>query len=131
MGSKKKTLDTLKLLVTDGCNLSCIYCVPEYQTKKSQKKKGLKQIELVRIVKGLISQGIVNIDFRGGEPLTKKWIFSFLEEMINTQSLNRISLMTNGVVLKDCVADLYHLGIREIGVHLDSLNFEKYMKPKN
>jgi len=127
MAGKKKTVDTLKLLITDGCNLSCIYCVPELQTKKL-KKKGLKHGELLRFVRALAGMGIENIDFRGGEPLTKKWLFPFLEEVVRIPELKRISLFTNGVVMKDYAVELRNLGLREIGVHMDSLNFEKYMK---
>jgi len=128
MPSKKKTLDTLKLLVTDGCNLSCIYCVPELQTRKIRKKKGLKHGELLRLTRALLSQGIVNIDIRGGEPLTKKWIYPFLEEIQRMPQIQRVSLLTNGVVLKDHASELHNMGLTEVGVHMDSLNFEKYMK---
>lgn len=128
MASKRKMQDTLKLLVTDGCNLSCTYCVAELQTKKSAKRKGLKHTELIRLVRPLIEQGVANIDFRGGEPLTKKWLYPLLEELIRMPQIKRLSLLTNGVVLKDHAADLHQLGIRELAVHVDSLNFEKYMK---
>jgi len=128
MASKKKIQDTLKLLVTDGCNLSCVYCVPELQTKKSIRKKGLKHIELLRLVRPLIAQGVENIDFRGGEPLIKKWLIPFLEEIVRIPQMKRISIMTNGVVLKEHASELYQLGVKEIGVHVDSLDFEKYMK---
>ena len=128
MASKRRIQDTLKLLVTDGCNLSCTYCVPELQTKKSAKKKGLKHTELLRLVKPLIEQGVTNIDFRGGEPLTKKWLYPFLEELIRMPQIKRISLLTNGVVLKDHAGDLHQLGVKELGIHVDSLDFEKYMK---
>ena len=128
MASKRRIQDTLKLLVTDGCNLSCTYCVPELQTKKSAKRKGLKHTELLRLVRPLIEQGVTNIDFRGGEPLTKKWLYPFLEELIRMPQIKRISLLTNGVVLKDHAADLQQLGVKELGIHVDSLDFEKYMK---
>ena len=128
MASKKRTLDTLKLIVNDGCNLSCIYCVPELQTRKPRRKKGLKHGELLRVVRALVGQGIVNIDIRGGEPLTKKWLTPFLEEVFRMPQINRVSLLTNGVVLKDHASELHGLGLREIGIHMDSLNFEKYMK---
>lgn len=128
MGTKRKALDTLKLLITDGCNLSCIYCVPDLQTPKSGRKKGLKHGELLRLVRALAAQGIVNVDLRGGEPLTKKWLHPFLEELLRMPQIERVSLMTNGVVLKDQATELHALGLREISVHIDSLNFEKYMK---
>jgi GTP 3',8-cyclase len=127
MTGKKKTIDTLKLLITDGCNLSCIYCVPELQTKKL-KKKGLKHGELLRLVRALVNLGIENLDFRGGEPLNKKWLLPFLEEILRTPELKRVSLLTNGVVLKDYAVELRNLGLKEVGVHMDSLGFEKYMK---
>lgn len=127
MASKKKVQETLKLLVTDGCNLSCLYCVPELQTKKSA-KKGLRHGELLRLVRPLIAQGVENIDIRGGEPLTKKWMFPFLEEIIRLPEIKRLSVMTNGVVLKDHVVELQQLGLKELSVHVDSLDFEKYMK---
>ncbi len=128
MASKRKIQDTLKLMVTDGCNLSCTYCVPRLQTKKSARKKGLKHTDLLRLVKPLISQGVTRIDFRGGEPLTKKWLYPFLEEILPMPEIERVSLLTNGVVLKDHAAELHQVGVKEIGIHIDSLDFEKYMK---
>jgi cyclic pyranopterin phosphate synthase len=128
MASKRRIQDTLKLLVTDGCNLSCTYCVPELQTRKAGKRKGLKHTELLRLVRPLVEQGVTSIDLRGGEPLTKKWLYPFLEELIRMSQVKRISLLTNGVVLKDHVGDLQQLGVREIGIHLDSLDFERYTK---
>ncbi len=128
MASKRRIQDTLKLLVTDGCNLSCTYCVPELQTKKSARRKGLKHTELLRLVRPLVDQGVCNIDFRGGEPLTKKWLHPFLEELIRMPQIKRISLLTNGVVLKDHAGDLQQLGVKELGIHVDSLDFERYMK---
>jgi len=128
MASKRRIQDTLKLLVTDGCNLSCTYCVPQLQTKKSAKRKGLKHTELLRLVRPLVEQGVTNVDFRGGEPLTKKWLYPFLEELIRMPQIKRISLLTNGVVLKDHAGDLQQLGVKELGIHVDSLDFERYMK---
>jgi cyclic pyranopterin phosphate synthase len=128
MASKRRIQDTLKLFVTDGCNLSCKYCVPELQSKKSAKRKGLKHTELLRLVRPLIEQGVTNVDFRGGEPLTKKWLYPFLEELIRMAQIKRISLLTNGVVLKDHAGDLQQLGVKELGIHVDSLDFERYMK---
>lgn len=128
MTTKKKTLDTLKLLVTDGCNLSCTYCVPEARNKKLPRKKGLKHGELLRLVRALVPYGIVNLDIRGGEPLVKKWFFPVFEELMRSQTFQRVSLMTNGVLLKDHAAALKDLGLNSLSVHLDSLNFEKYRK---
>ncbi|MEW6441039.1 MAG: radical SAM protein [bacterium] len=128
MTSKKKTMDTLKLLITDGCNLSCTYCVPEPRNKRLPRKKGLRHGELLRLVRALMPSGIVNLDFRGGEPLIKKWFFPFLEEVVRTPQFERISVMTNGVLLKEHAAMLRDFGLKRLLVHIDSLSFEKYRK---
>jgi cyclic pyranopterin phosphate synthase len=127
MKPKRGTVETLKLKITSGCNLACVYCVAEDHQRKGAKKKGIRHTELLRVVKVLVDQGVRNIDFIGCEPLVKKWSCAFLDELMKIPELKRVSILTNGVILKDLSAELIQMGIRTIGVHIDSLNFEKYM----
>jgi cyclic pyranopterin phosphate synthase len=120
-------VDTLKLQITNGCNLACVYCVAEEHQRKGTKKKGIRHTELLRVIKVLVHQGVRYVDFIGCEPMIKKWINPFLDELMRIPELKRVSIITNGVVLKDAAPDLVQLGINTIGVHIDSLNFEKYM----
>lgn len=127
MKTKRGSIDTLKLQMTGGCNLACVYCVTEEQQWKAAKKKGIRHTELLRIVRALVYQGVRNVDFIGCEPLVKKWICPFLDELMKIPELSRVGIITNGIVLKDMCAELVRMGIKSIGVHIDSLDFQKYM----
>ncbi len=128
MRTTRQTVDTLKLKLTSACNLSCVYCVSEEEQWKASKKKGIRPTELLRIIKVLVDQGIRHVDFIGCEPLAKKWICPFLEELLmKMQGLSRVSIITNGILLKDVCGELVRMGIKTIGVHIESLNLEKYM----
>jgi cyclic pyranopterin phosphate synthase len=127
MRSKRGMAETLKLQLTNGCNLACVYCVAEEHQRKGPKKRGLRHTELLRIIRVLVDQGVRHVDFIGCEPLVKKWISPFLDELMRIPELKRVGIITNGVLLKDAAPELVQMGIKTIGVHIDSLNFEKYM----
>ena len=123
-----RTIDYLRLSVTDRCNYRCTYCMPE-KMKFLPKQDLLTLDEMDYLCALFISRGIKNIRLSGGEPLVRKGIINFISKLsrfIERGDLNEITLTTNGSQLKTSSQDLYDSGVRRINVSLDSLDEKKF-----
>ena len=123
-----RTINYLRLSVTDRCNYRCTYCMPE-KMKFLPKKDLLTFEEMDHLCSLFISRGIKNIRLSGGEPLVRKGIFKFISNLsryISNGDIDEITLTTNGSQLKSFSDDLFQSGVRRINVSLDSLSEEKF-----
>lgn len=82
--------------------------------------------EILRIVKVGISLGISKIRVTGGEPLVRKGVYHFLNQLIKLKGLQDVSLTTNGVLLRDNIDKIRSAGIKRINISLDTLNKNKF-----
>ena len=121
-------LNYLRISITDRCNLRCIYCVPRDLMQKLPHKEILSYEEILRIVKIGVRLGISKVRITGGEPLVRKGVYDFLEELTEIDELVDVSLTTNGVLLKDNIEKIKSAGIKRINISLDSLTRQKYKK---
>lgn len=118
-----RTIDYLRLSITNLCNLSCIYCKPF--SKKSHKEI-LRLEEIIEIIKKASLLGIRKIRITGGEPFMRRGISDFFEKIKNIAV--EFFLTTNGVFLSPFLPLLKNAGISKINVALPSLNKESYKK---
>ncbi|WP_245695088.1 GTP 3',8-cyclase MoaA [Desulforhopalus singaporensis] len=132
-----RTISYLRLSLTDRCNLRCMYCMPsEDQDVEKHVKTGdflqhsdlLTYEELLRVVRLTVSLGMNKLRLTGGEPLVRKGVVQFIEELSRIEGLDQIRLTTNGVLLKEYAEDLYRSGVRYINVSLDTLDPDKFKK---
>jgi cyclic pyranopterin phosphate synthase len=86
----------------------------------------LRYEEIIRIIKVGISLGISKIRITGGEPLVRKGVYDFLEQLADMDGLRDIALTTNGVSLKDNIEKIKAAGIKRINISLDTLSRNKY-----
>lgn len=121
-----RKLNYLRISITDRCNLRCIYCVPYDFIPKIAHKEILSYEEILRIVRISVRLGISKIRITGGEPLVRKGVYNFLEQLTKIQGLLDISLTTNGVLLKDNINKIRSAGIKRINISLDTLNRKKF-----
>jgi len=122
----KRNLNYLRVSITDRCNLRCMYCVPRDQIPKLSHKDILRYEEILRIVRLGVSMGISKVRITGGEPLVRKGVYHFLEELSAIDGLQDVSLTTNGVFLKNNLKKIWSAGIRRINVSLDTLKRPKF-----
>jgi cyclic pyranopterin phosphate synthase len=128
--SHGRTINYLRLSVTDRCNYRCTYCMPE-KMKFLPKKDLLTFEEMDHLCSLFIARGITNIRLSGGEPLVRKGILRFISNLsryIVSGDLNEITLTTNGSQLKSLSEDLFRSGVRRVNVSLDSLSEEKFSR---
>lgn len=123
-----RTIDYLRISVTDRCNLRCFYCMPPYGISHKEQDKILSFEEIVRIAGIAAALGICKIRITGGEPLVRKDIPVLIEKLRRAAGLSELTLTTNGVYLKDYALSLREAGLDRINVSLDSLMPEKFRR---
>jgi GTP 3',8-cyclase len=84
--------------------------------------------ELLRVVRLAVSLGMNKLRLTGGEPLVRRGILDFIEQLSILQGLMEVRLTTNGVLLADYAERLYNVGVRHLNVSLDTLVPEKFAR---
>ena len=127
-----RTVSYLRLSLTDRCNLKCLYCIPkqEYSLCPSSLTHNdlLSYEELLRVVRVAVAMGISKLRITGGEPLIRKNVIPFIEQLAEIDNLNDIRITTNGVLLEKFAAPLAAAGIRKINISLDTLQPERFAR---
>lgn len=122
-----RTINYLRISVTDRCNFRCQYCIPASPFTVIEHKKIARYEEILKITKLACELGITKVRITGGEPFVRKGIFSFLEDLCAIKCLNDISITTNGALLNQKkIKILSLLGIKRLNFSLDTLNPEKF-----
>ena len=121
-----RVIDYMRVSVTDRCNLRCVYCMPEEGVKHIVRKEILSYEEIVRIVGIASGLGVRKVRITGGEPLARKNIQSLIREISSIDTIEDLSLTTNGVLLEKYADELSVCGLDRINVSLDTLKPERY-----
>ncbi|MHA1378707.1 MAG: GTP 3',8-cyclase MoaA [Candidatus Helarchaeota archaeon] len=125
-------IDDIRISITKKCNLKCIYCHHEGQWQNNNKNiDEMTPDEICKIIEIGTRFGIKKVKLTGGEPLIRKDIFEIINKISNLNSINDISMVTNGVLLKKSAKKLAEAGLKRINVSLDSLNPKIYKKITN
>jgi cyclic pyranopterin phosphate synthase len=124
--SYHRSIDYLRLSVTDRCNLRCVYCMPEDGVPKLSHDDVLSYEELLRLARVAVSMGIGKVRVTGGEPLVRRGILEFIQRLAQIPDLRSLTLTTNGLLLDRYADDLRRGGVERVNVSLDTLDPEKY-----
>ncbi|HEX4098014.1 MAG TPA: GTP 3',8-cyclase MoaA [Caulobacteraceae bacterium] len=125
-----RTVDYLRVSVTDRCDLRCVYCMSERQTFLP-KAEVLTIDELDRLCSAFIALGTRRLRLTGGEPLMRRGFLQLVEDLsrhLRSGALDELTLTTNGTRLKQYAADLARLAVRRLNVSLDSLDAETFRR---
>lgn len=120
-----RTIDYLRISVTDRCNLRCRYCMPRGADLVSHHQI-LRYEEILMICREALSLGICNFKITGGEPLVRKGVLSFIEALRNLDGVETVTLTTNGVLLEPCLETLKRIGVDAINISLDTADPKEY-----
>lgn len=122
-----RSINYLRISLTDRCNLRCQYCMPEKGLKNKVTHKDILTIEEVyHLIKEFVDLGIDKIRFTGGEPLIRKGIIDLIEKVNTLEGVKDLTITTNGLLLKDMAKSLKKAGIHRVNISLDTLNKDKY-----
>jgi GTP 3',8-cyclase len=123
-----RTIDYLRISITDHCNLKCQYCVPFDGRSKLPMDDILTYEELFAIAKAAVDGGVTKIRLTGGEPLMRKNMLEFCRMLAGLPGIRDLALTTNGILLEAMAADLKAAGVRRVNVSLDTLDRERYAR---
>ena len=121
-----RTVDYLRLSVTDNCNLRCRYCVPEGEFACPHDNHLLAYDDYLKIVRAAVELGVKKVRVTGGEPLVRNGLPEFLHRLTAISQIEDVSLTTNGILLEKYAEQLKSAGVKRLNVSLDSLNEEKF-----
>lgn len=123
-----RTIDYLRISVTDRCNLRCIYCMPPEGIEWKPMGDILSFEEIERFARVAVGEGIRKIRLTGGEPLVRKGIEPFIGRLLDDVGVEAVALTTNAVLLKEKAQSLYDAGLRRLNISLDSLDPEVFSR---
>ncbi len=123
-----RVIDYMRVSVTDRCNLRCVYCMPEEGVQQIVHKEILSYEEIARVVMVAARLGVRKVRITGGEPLARKNVQSLIKEIGSIDTIEDLSLTTNGVLLEKYAEELREYGLNRINVSLDTLRPERYRK---
>ena len=121
-----RSVTSLRISVTELCNLRCRYCMPEDGVCKKNHADMLTEDEMILAVEAAASLGITKLRITGGEPLVKKNILSICRRAAAVPGIREVCLTTNGILLPELAKPLKEAGVRRLNLSLDTLNPEKY-----
>lgn len=121
-----RTINYLRLSVTDLCNLRCRYCMPADGICKKSHTEMLTEDEMIQAVRAAASLGICKLRLTGGEPLVKKNILSICERSAKVPGISEVCLTTNGTLLPQMARRLREAGVDRLNISLDTLFPDKY-----
>lgn len=120
-----RTIDYMRISVTDRCNLRCRYCMPE-GIETLPMRELLTFEEILQIVQAAVSLGITKIKITGGEPLVRKDIARLVGMIHAVEGVASVTMTTNGVLLREHLEELVKNGLDAVNISLDTMNAAEY-----
>jgi GTP 3',8-cyclase len=121
-----RTHDSLRISVTDRCNIRCFYCMPEEAAQFAQRQEILTFEEIERFVRVAATLGVNKLRLTGGEPLLRRNLPRLIERLNTVPGIQDIALTTNAVILEQHAQALYDAGLRRLNIHLDTLDRARF-----
>ena len=119
----------IRLSITDVCNYSCTYCLPQgYKKAPGDTRSFMSAEEISRLTKALSELGVCKIRLTGGEPTVRKDFFDILKDMKQNSNIPKVTMTTNGYRLDKIAEQLFEAGLDGINISIDSLNRETFKK---
>jgi len=121
-----RSIDYLRISVTDRCNLRCIYCMPPEGVPRMSHGAILSYEEIRAVAQAAAELGISKMRLTGGEPLVRADFPELAAILSQIEGIRELSLTTNGILLKDCALELKQAGLSRINVSLDTLKADRF-----
>lgn len=119
-----RTVDYVRLSVTDRCDFRCVYCMAEEMTFLPRQQI-LSLEELAQVARTFVDLGTEKIRLTGGEPLVRKDILELVKD-IGSLGLRDFAMTTNGSKLTTMAEPLRKAGLKRLNISLDSLDPDKF-----
>jgi GTP 3',8-cyclase len=122
-----RPMRSLRLSVTDRCNLRCSYCMPEASYAWLPHDDLLHFEETCALLDIFISLGVDKVRLTGGEPLLRRDLPRFVGMLAARPGLSELALTTNGILLAEQADALKAAGLDRLTVSLDTLRADRFL----
>ena len=121
-----RTIDYLRISVTDRCDLRCVYCMPPEGVPSIEHDDVLRFEEIEAVVRAGVGLGIKNVRLTGGEPLTRIGIATLIQKLRAVPGLNDLAMTTNGALFSQMGRSLREAGLARVNFGISSLDPDIY-----
>jgi cyclic pyranopterin phosphate synthase len=122
-----RPLGSLRVSVTDRCNLRCRYCMPEDEYVWLPRASILAFEEIARLVGVFAGLGVDKVRLTGGEPLLRHDVATLVAMIARDARITDLAMTTNGLLLAKQAAALRAAGLSRVTVSLDTLRPERML----
>lgn len=120
-----RTVDYLRISITDRCDFRCVYCMAEDMTFLPRNQI-LSLEEIYILAKTFVELGVKKIRITGGEPLVRKGALELFQKMGALNGLHELVLTTNGSQLVTAAPILKAANVKRLNISLDTLDAAKF-----
>ncbi|PUA28256.1 MAG: cyclic pyranopterin phosphate synthase MoaA [Cellvibrio sp. 79] len=120
-----RTVNYVRLSVTDRCDLRCVYCMAEEMTFLPRQDV-LSIEEFTSLGRAFVELGVTKLRITGGEPLVRRGTIELLQNLGQLPGLKELCLTTNGTHLPQYARAIRDAGVKRINISLDSLKPERF-----
>lgn len=128
-----RTINYLRLSLTDHCNLRCVYCMPIEGITYTPPESVLTAAEIEVVVRAAAAIGFTKVRFTGGEPTIRDDVVDVVERVAAVPGIDDLSMTTNGVLLprRDRLGGptlarrLAGAGLHRVNVHVDTIDADR------
>ncbi len=120
-----RSIDYLRISVTDKCNLRCVYCMPLHGLEWLRRDQLLTYEEIAQVIRVLAGMGLRRVRLTGGEPLVRRDLPELVRMLAAIPQIQDIALSSNAVLLEEMAEELRDAGVQRVNISLDSLRPER------
>ncbi|NER18754.1 GTP 3',8-cyclase MoaA [Spongiivirga citrea] len=124
--SFNRSINYVRIGVTDRCNLRCFYCMPKEGIPYEPSAQLLSYEEITRLLHVLGNLGFNKVRFTGGEPFLRRDFMTLLEQTHALNQYSDIRITTNGTLMIKHIPKLKEMGITKLNLSLDSLDEKRF-----
>ena len=117
----RRTIDYLRISLTDRCNLRCVYCMPAEGVRWVPHTAILSYEQLLRLCRIFAGLGLKKIKLTGGEPLVRPGVAGLIRSLKEIDGIKNVTLTTNGVLLSEQLPELIEAGLDGVNISLDAV----------
>ncbi len=119
---------SLRISVTDRCNIRCFYCMPATDVVFRPREDLLTFEEIQRMAHVAASLGVTKLRITGGEPLMRSELPELIRQLAKVPGIVDLALTTNAMLLADQAEDLKAAGLDRLNISLDAMNEQTFQK---
>ncbi len=119
---------SLRVSVTDRCNIRCFYCMPNENIQFRPREELLTFEEIERFVRVSARLGVRKLRLTGGEPLVRRDVPALVARLSAIAGIEEIALTTNGILLEEQAVALKAAGLTRLNISLDAMSESTFQK---